>query len=87
MYISNFVLFTDETLIIKDLNPSEMYIPQDYSDNTDFFKQWLSWLKWLIHDNQKNQINQLNPARSAMFLFNHRLHRWTQIFLNNDYSD
>ncbi|GEM_PF-6191314 len=39
MYISNFVLFTDETLIIKDLNPSEMYIPQDYSDNTDFFKQ------------------------------------------------
>ncbi len=39
MYISIFVLFTDETLIIKDLSPSEMYIPQDYSDNTDFFKQ------------------------------------------------
>ena len=47
MYISNFVLFTDETLIIKDLNPSEMYIPQDYSDKHRFFQTMIILIKMI----------------------------------------
>ncbi len=54
MYISIFVLFTDETLIIKDLNPNEMYIPHDYSDKHSFFQTMIILIKMIIVQSEKS---------------------------------